>query len=438
MVLIPILISIGIVLLTAFYVAAEISIAGSRRSRIQQLHEEGNRLAGLVSPIIENPSQLSAYISSCQISITLCSIALGFVGQGSLADRLVPVVTRWGAEEATASSISVALVLVTLSVSQVFFGELIPKNVGVRIPESLAMATIQPLRAYHAMFTPLLRVFNLANTAILKLFGLEVTHEHGMVLTPTEIRHLARESQAGGQIQRDEHQWIDSTLRFDEMPISRIMTPRQRIFAAPDSLTVTQWTRLLVHSPYSRMPLFGETLDSMTGLVHLRDSLCHEAGDAGREDLMGEIHFLPHSLTVDEGMRWMQKNRVHMVMVRDESDRVVGLTTLEELVEAVVGDIEDEFDTYLPAYRFLNRDRIWLDGTLPLPRLAMFLDCDEAELRAGLEAQTAGGDPNAPLALPYDLRMEHGEGDEEASSPSGYSVRFEVSLLERLRLLRTD
>ncbi len=429
------LVIVGIVLLTAFYVAAEISIAGSRRSRMQQLHEEGNVLAGLVSGIIESPSRLSGYIATCQISITICSIVLGFVGQGAVAGRLEPVVLRLGGNPATASSVSVIIVLLGLSLAQVFFGELIPKNIGIRIPEQLAMLTVRPLIAYHTLFTPFLTVFDFFNSLILRLLGLEVTHEHGLVLTQDEIRRIARES-GEGDAEEEELQWIESTFSIAERPIREFMTPRTAIFAAPETLSVAQWTKLLVNSPYSRMPLFRESLDDMTGTVHLLDLLCNEEGESAKRHLIHPLASLSADTTVEEGLRKMQTEKRHLVRMTDAQDTTVGIATLEEIVEVVVGDIEDEFDAEGSAFHFLDRDWLWIDARVSLASLAQFLNLPVRQVQRQLaflppSSQgpgdiTASPDPHVPTLLVHAY-----QGQQVAA----YKIRVDASLIARVHHL---
>ncbi len=421
-----ILIVLGIVLLTAFYVAAEISIAGSRRSRMQQLQAEGNALAGKVLHIVENPHHLSAYISTCQISITICSIVLGFVGQGWLAARLEPLIARWGASPTATTSISVATVLILLALTQVFFGELIPKNVGIRIPETLAMGTVRPLMVYHTLFSPFLFVFNLANSALLRLLGMEVSHEHGLVLTPDEIRSLASQHLKEGDMPKEEQQWLDSALRIDEILVKHIMTPRQRCFAAPVSFHKAQWTRMLVQSPYSRMPIFSRDLDDLVGTVHLLDLLCEQNGDVSKFDLVHPIETVQEDMPVQDALRSMQAKKMHLVRVSDPDGHTVGIATLEEVVEAVVGSIEDEFDTEPPRYWIQSADRIVLDASLPIRQLAGFLDWPVARVRAGLQATA---DTASPLG---DMQVESRCGNQVVTC----SVPFESSMLERLQWLQ--
>ena len=421
-----ILIVVGIVLLTAFYVAAEISIAGSRRSRMQQLQEEGNALAESVLHIVESPSRLSAYIATCQISITICSIVLGFVGQGWLAGQLEPWIIRWGASPAAATSVSVVAILLTLTLAQVFFGELIPKNAGIRIPETLAMGSVRPLMVYYTLFSPFLFVFNVANRAALRLLGMEVSHEHGLALTPDEIRRLASQNLKEGDMHKEEQEWLDSTLRIDEILIKHIMTPRQSIFAAPASFHMDQWTKMLVESPYSRMPIFGRDLDDLHSTVHLLDLLCAPNGEATKFDLVHPMETLDENTPVQDALRIMQAQKAHMVRVAGPNGQTVGIATLEEMVEAVVGSIEDEFDAEPPRFWIQSEGRIVLDASLPARQLARFLDWPVARVRESL--QTATSHDGSSGHMQAELQV-----DDKGTT---CSVPFEPSMLERLQWLQ--
>lgn len=421
-----ILIVVGIILLTAFFVAAEISIAGSRRSRMQQMQEEGNPLAGSVLQIIESPRRLNSYISACQISITICSIVLGFVGQRWLAVRLEPLVDNWDINSGTVTSISVGAVILVLTSMQVFFGELIPKNVGIRIPEALAMGTVGPLRAYYTLFSPFLYVFNLANRALLRLLRMEVSQEHGLVLTPDEIRSLASKHLKEGDMHKEEQEWLDSALRIDEILVKHIMTRRQDTFAAPGSFSAKQWTKMLVESPYSRMPIFNRDLDDLRGTVHLLDLLCEPIGETAKFELVHPIETLEEDTPIQDAMRFMQEHKAHLVRVSGQQGRTVGIITLEEVVEAVVGNIEDEFDIEPPRYWMQTEERIIFDASLPVNQLANFLDWPVVRVEDSMRAVARNEAP------PSVLQVESRVGDEIATC----SVPFESSMLERLQWLQ--
>ncbi len=370
---------VAIILLTAFYVAAEISLAGSRRSRIQQLQDDGNTLADKVGGIIHDPSQLSAYISSCQISITICSIVLGFVGQAGVAPRIEPLLLKLGLNPTTATSLAVGSTLLVLSLGQVFIGELVPKNLGIRIPEGLAMSTVTYMRAYHFLFQPFLWIFNLFNRAILFLARVEVTHQHGLVLTDQEIRRISRESQEQGQFDWDEGGAIDRTLNIDKEPVSAKMVAREHIFAAPEWTTQDLQRDLLANSPYSRMPVFDGSLDNLTRTVHLRDLMCEAAPRSGAD--ADPFPAFAEDVKVDDALADMLHNKVHLAMVRDGAGATSGIITLEQLVEAVVGDIRDEFDQEAPPpFRFVNNDVLFIEGSVAPKVLSAVFDPEHQAL----------------------------------------------------------
>ncbi len=430
------LIIVALVLLAAFFTVTEIAVAGSRRSRIQQLHAEGHALAGLVAGIIESPHRLSAYISTCQISVTLLSVVLGFVGQGALAHRLEPVVLRLGGNPTTASSISAGVVLLILSLTQIFFGELIPKNIGIRFPERLAMGTVHPLRTYHTLFTPFRTIFNFFSVAILRLLGLGMAHEHSLVLTQDEIRRIARESGAADKEEKEELQWIESSLSIDERPIGDFMTPRRDIFAAPDALTVAQWTTLLLNSPYSRMPLFGESLDQMTGTVHLLDLLCHHESRKGSERLIQPIPSLPADTTVEQGLHMMQREKKHLVRIMDAQGATAGIVTLEQIIEIVVGDIEDEFDAEVSAFHFLDRDWLWIDARVPVKNLAQFLHLSTRQVQRQITHLHASGARLTPTRTDHTLPLKLHAHAYQGRQVTAYRVPVHADLLERISYLR--
>ena len=387
---------VAIILLTAFYVAAEISLAGSRRSRIQQLQDDGNTLADKVGGIIHDPSQLSAYISSCQISITICSIVLGFVGQAGVAPRVEPLLLQLGLNPTTATSLAVGSTLLVLSMGQVFIGELVPKNLGIRIPERLAMVTVNYLRAYHFLFQPFLWIFNLFNRAILFLVRVEVTHQHGLVLTDQEIRRISRESQEQGQFDWDEGGAIDRTLNIDKEPVSAKMVARKHIFAAPEWTPADLQRDLLANSPYSRMPVFDGSLDNLTRTVHLRDLMCGE--EPRPEANPDPFPAFAEEVKVDDALADMLHNKVHLAVVRDKLGATTGIITLEQLVEAVVGDIRDEFDQEQPPpFRFINDDVLFIEGSVDPMVLATTFDPEHRHLEAG--ALPLEPSPDAPVKM---------------------------------------
>ena len=264
-----------LLLFNALYVAAEFATLSSRRSRLSQLSDEGNRFARMVLPIVEDPAKLDNYIAACQIGITISSLVLGFYAQAALS----PVISPWleelgGMAPAAAASLSATIVLLVLTGFQVIFGELVPKNIGVQYPERLALSTAVPLRWSMILFSPLSWLFNGSGRMVLRLFGVEATSEHVHVHSPEEIAILVEESGAGGVLDTQERRLIENTLWMRRTTVRQLMVPRTSVLAAPVERPCDELFDLLATSPFSRLPLYEKSIDNILGVVHLKDLLC--------------------------------------------------------------------------------------------------------------------------------------------------------------------
>ncbi|MCO6451154.1 MAG: HlyC/CorC family transporter [Caldilineales bacterium] len=384
----------------ALYVAAEFATASSRRSRLAQFADEGNRMAKMVLPIVEKPASLDNYIAACQLGITITSLLLGVYGQANLAIYLTPIVINLGGDPLTAQSISAIVVLLLLTALQVLLGELVPKNIGVRYPERLAMATIVPLRWSMVLFRPLIWLFNGSARVLLRLVGQKAVAEHAHMHHPDEILFLVQESRAGGLIAADEEQLVQRALQFHDISIRQVMTPRVRMLAAPIAQSPTDLFRLLANSPYSRMPLYDHSPDRIVGIIHLKDLFClgEDAGPEHLRQLVKSPLFVPDVLPIDDVLREMQRLRQHMAIVVDEFGGAEGLVTLEDLVEELFGEIRDEFDREVIPLQKLDETHILARGDVAVAdinrMLGLRLPDEEAVTLAGLILSLVGFVPS--------------------------------------------
>jgi len=388
-----------LVFFNAFYVAAEFATASSRRPRLTALANSGNRMAKMLLPIVDSPTALDNYIAACQLGITVTSLVLGFYGQAALADYITPIVVSLGGDPLAAESIAVIIILILLTTVQVLFGELIPKNIGVRYPERLAMMTIVPMRWSMILFKPLIWVFNGSAQVILRLFGRTAVGEHAHVHHPDEIVLLVQESGEGGVIDIGERELVERTLTLHEHVVRQVMKPRTRIFAASVEETPQALLTLLANSTYSRLPLYKETIDSIVGTVHLRELLCAGAADEPDDvrTIMKPPFFVPEAMPLDEVLVKLQQNRRHMAFVVDEYGGTAGLVTIEDLLEEIFGEIQDEFDFEDLPIRKVNDQNLLVRADLPVTDLNYWLDLrlpeDEGVSLAGLFFSQFGGMP---------------------------------------------
>ncbi|MEJ2758206.1 MAG: hemolysin family protein, partial [Anaerolineales bacterium] len=279
------LILIGI---NALYVLAEFSTVSSRKARLSQLAEEGHPLANHVLNIVDHPHKLDAYVATSQVGITISSLVLGYYGQARLSSYLIPVLQNFGDfTEAAALSISASIVLITLTIVQVLFGELVPKNLGIQDPEKFALFTFQPLKWSGWILKPIISLLNGSGVLLMRLLKIDPSVEHGHIHSPEEISILIEESGKGGTISKSEYRLLSNTLRMRDAMVKHVMIPRALMLAASNHLTITEIHTLVSKSPYSRIPIYQDTIDNIIGIGHLRDLFCWKNNNNGEDQYEG-------------------------------------------------------------------------------------------------------------------------------------------------------
>jgi CBS domain containing-hemolysin-like protein len=398
---IPLLITV-LVAFNALYVLSEFSTVSARRARIAQQAEKGSKGAAYILGIIEDPHKLDAYVATSQVGITLSSLILGFVGQGQLAEILTPYLSNLGdLSEVTAHSISAFAVLFVLSLFQVLFGELIPKNVGIQEPERFAVLTAQPLRWSSWVFKPLIWLFNGSGILLMRLFRIEPSGEHGHIHSPEEIALLVEESGEGGAITQEEQLLLSNTLRMREAMVKQVMIPRANMLSIPDTLTVEQALKVITDSPYSRLPVFNETIDHISHIIHLRDLFCALRRNEDKSSLkkyLRPVLLVPESMQVKDVFARLQRRRFQVAIILDEYGGTAGMVTLEDLIEEIFGDLEDEFDQSSPDIQIISKSQIRVRGDVPISEFNAALGSDlpttQADTIGGLVMSVIGHIPN--------------------------------------------
>lgn len=365
-----VVVTVVIVLLTAIlalYVAAEFSAVSSRRTRIEELAEGGDHLAAQLLPILKDPVGLDRYIAACQIGITLSSLIAGFYGQA----QLTPVVSPWlsrvfGLSSLASASITSVAILIFLTAIQVVFGELLPKSVAIRFPERVALAAMLPMRWSLILLKPFIAVLNGSALWLMHRLGIHSAGEHAHVHSPEELEYLFRESARGGYIDAGEREMLENVLHIRSRTARQIMLPRTRMVTASASETPRELLTKLVASPHTRFPVIGQSSDEITGMLHLRD-LFYYAQEQPEGDVMAIVKplpLLPESVSVSELWAELRRQHIHMAVLFDEYGGVAGLVTLEDIIEEVVGELQDEFDQEVEAVRETGDGRVHLRGDL--------------------------------------------------------------------------
>lgn len=400
-----------LIAINGFYVAAEFSTVSAQRSRLSQMADEANIGAQRMLAIVEDAHKLDVYIAACQLGITLSSLILGVYGQARLVAWLAPYLDQLdGSAQLVAQSLSATLILMLLTILQVVFGELMPKNVGLRYPERLAILT-EPLMSLSVkFFQPLIWLFNGSGQLILRLFGMNAVAEHVHIHSPEEIVLMVEESSAGGMLDREERRLLVNTLQLRNVTARRVMLPRNRMLAAPVDTSCIELFHLLAESPYSRLPLYGETIDEIIGIVHLRDlilsyELPHQErhneanlnGTLSAREILHGVEFVPDSMLIEDVMKRMQLAHTNVAIVVDEYGGTAGMITFEDLIEEIIGEFEDEFDAENPPLRVEANNRMRVRGDVLIDDLndllSIFLPSDEVDTIGGLVTSTLGRIP---------------------------------------------
>lgn len=369
---------VTLIIINAFYVAAEFSTVSARRSKLTQLASEGNLLAGFLFSIVSDPQKLDTYIASCQIGITASSLIVGFYGQAQLTPVFAPLLTKYTyISLGAAQTITAAGILIFLTGLQVLFGELVPKSIAIQYPERLAMYTALPMRWSIVIFKPLIWLFNGSGQLILRIAGASAIHEPVHVHEPYEIMMLFEESSAGGLLDNVERSLLINSLQMRQLSVRQVMIPRNRMLSASVDLDSDELLSLLADSPYSRMPLYEGSIEHIVGIIHLKDLLCLkiQTGQHGVREAMRPVLFVPETMPVDKVFSELQNKRYHVATVLDEFGGTSGIVTLEDLIEEIFGELQDEFDTdTTPLISVLQNNQIRVRGDMLVADLNEIMD----------------------------------------------------------------
>jgi CBS domain containing-hemolysin-like protein len=401
------------VLLNGLYVAGEFSSVSARKTRIIQRAEEGSRLARTLLPVLQDPHKLDSYIAASQVGITLSSIVLGIYGEQQIAPLIAPWIAKLpiGVDPATGSHVAAGgiastLVLLVLTTLQVVMGELVPKSIAIQYPETLAMATVLPMKwSAEYILRPLIVLLNGSGALLLRLLGAEPGEGHTHVHSPEEILILVKESHRGGLIAADEQRLLQNVFRRGNLRAGEIAIPRPRMVAAAIDRPVGEVLKLAADSAYTRIPVYEIDIDHVVGFVHLRDLFALYRADpgAGIRGIVRPVPFVPESLTSAEVWERLDEAQSYLAIVFDEYGGTSGMLTREDLIEELFGEVQDEFDQEPALLTSAGGGRISVRGDMLISnindRLEINLPHDESHTIGGLVMDSLGRIPLVGDAL---------------------------------------
>ncbi len=348
---------LGLVLGNALFVAAEYALVTARRARLEERAENGSRAARTALRLLDDPVR---FIGVIQVGITIFGIALGAVGEPLIADilRFLP---------RTASFIIAFVVLTYLSVT---LGELVPKALALQRAEQIGLLFAVPLDLLARSLTPLVWLLQGTANAVLRLFHVKPAPAGMIAFTREDIRHSVAAAEDVGEIETSEEEMLYKVFDFAEKEAADVMVPRPEMIALSVDMAPREALREILDAPYTRYPVYRESFDDICGVLHVRDLVAALVGDELESvelaTLLRPAHVVPQTKDLGALLGEFRRTSQHMAIVVDEYGSTVGIVTLEDLVEEIVGDIEDEFDLPDESVERVDEKTIRIDGTFTI------------------------------------------------------------------------
>lgn len=344
-----ILLTLFLVLLNGFFVAAEFAIVKVRASQVELKAKTGNQTAKIAKNILSN---LDAYLSATQLGITLASLGLGWIGESVVTKIILSIIALFGLtispELAHQIALPVAFVLITIL--HIVFGELAPKSMAIQRPVTTTFAVAIALNVFYIVFRPFIWVLNGLANFLLKKIGISPIHGHE-VHTSEELQLLLDQGKESGVLDSSEHELIKNVFDFNDRTVKKIMIPRTSIVAVDIDLPYSEFVQLVINEGYTRFPVFRNSIDDIIGYVHAKDLLMKELKDQTIKlnDLIRPVYFIPESKRIADLLSEMKnKKNPNIAIVLDEFGGTAGLVTMEDIIEELVGEIQDEHDEEKP------------------------------------------------------------------------------------------
>jgi putative hemolysin len=348
----------ALILLNGYFVAAEYALVTARRTRMQALADQGNRRARAVLKIVADPPR---FIAAMQLGVTGTSLAIGALGEQALARVFDPIF---------ASVIAFALAFLIITFLHVVVGELVPKGVALGYSERTALAVSSPVRGFFVVFKPLIWVLQRSSSAILRALGLTPPGGEMEVYSEAELKMLLSRSREEGEIEEQEQEMLYKVFDFADKEVSAVMVPRHEVVALSIDLPPEEALAAVIESPYTRYPVYRDSIDQVVGILHVRD-LFSALNDRGLEavrldQILRPAHIVPETKDLAALLGEFRRTNQHMAIVVDEYGELEGIVTLEDLLEEIVGEIEDEFDLPDESIERLEDGRVRIHGTFPV------------------------------------------------------------------------
>ena len=366
-----ILLLLALILVNAYFAMAEIAVISLNDAKMEKLAEDGHKKAKLVLKLTKNPTK---FLSTIQIGITLAGFLTSASAATSFAEMLTDAVTgKFGLPESIVSPVAVVLITLIMSYFSLVLGELVPKRIGMQIPEKVAFAVAKPLYVIAKLTSPFVKFLSVSTNGVVRLLGFDPNADEEVV-TEEEIRMMVDVGGEKGVIEDDQKEMINNIFEFDDMDAGDVMTHRTDVVAADvNDTTLEEFMALAIEHGRSRIPLYEEDIDNIVGVVYIKDLLKYVGKEVKvkgtLKNIMREPYFVPESKDCGELFKEMRMQRIQMAVVVDEYGGTAGIVTLEDIVEAVMGDIQDEYDEEEEEISKIDENTFTVEGTIDIEEI---------------------------------------------------------------------
>jgi CBS domain containing-hemolysin-like protein len=362
--------------LNAFFVAAEFALVRVRESRIVQLEQEGSTRAGVVRETLRD---LDSNLSVCQVGITVASLALGWVGEPAVSHLIEPILAGLGvASERVVTIVSVAIGFGVITYAHLVFGEQAPKYFSIQRAEQVSLRISRPLNLFRLVLRPVVWVVNASTNFILRPWGIRLGEEME-AHSEEELRIMITSSTASGVLEPEEREYLNNVFDFGDRVAREIMVPRPDIEALSADAPLPDLAERAAFGRYTRYPVFEGDLDHVLGAVHIKDlfrAAAEEPEGFDIKELIRECLVVPENKSIEQILREFQQRKLQMAIVIDEWGSVEGLITIEDILEEIVGEIQDEFDEGEAAIEQIGDDLYAVDGRIPITEVNEHFELD--------------------------------------------------------------
>ena len=387
------LVALVMVVLNGFFVAAEFALVKVRGSQLDELVRQGRPFAGTARWLGD---RLDASLSACQLGITMASLALGWVGEPAFATLLEPAFHAIGITSQAALHTTAFIVAFTIiTVLHLVIGEQAPKIYAIRRPQAMVLWCALPLKFFYVLAYPFLIALSYTTSRLLRLVGIEGASDHETVHTEAEIRTLIQRALTEGELTHDEHNLIHAVFEFDDMICRRVMVPRSDVVYFDVDQSLQECLEMVRETLHTRYPLCVDSLEDVVGIVHIKDLIGVDPdAKIDLRKLARPPHHVPETMPTSQLLRHFQLTHQLMALVVDEHGTVVGVVTLENVLEQIIGSVEDEFDAETAAIVRDGDGHFIVQGSTPLhvvnERFGVVLDAVDVDTMAGIMLERVG------------------------------------------------